>query len=89
MDNITETKFVGEEFTVNVKGIPRESTRAQGEDVHAVNILRETRSVALPTPGIGEEEVGPANGLGALKKRRRKGENLGGVIYYSKTWIEV
>lgn len=62
-----ETEFARDGFAVDVEDVPREGAGAEGAAVQILEHVGEALVVGGEEEAVGEEEVGPADWLGALE----------------------
>lgn len=61
-----ETEFLCKEVTVDSEGVTSKCAGAQREDRYPRDELTKALEIRVEREGMGQEEVGPANGLPAL-----------------------
>jgi hypothetical protein len=61
-----------EKVTVDRKGVTRECAGAEGQNRYPRDELTEAFEIRGEGKGVGQEEVGPADGLSALERRHRR-----------------
>lgn len=66
-----KSQLLCEEVTVHGEGVSRECARAEGQNGYPRDELAEAVEIRAERKGVGQEEVGPADGLSALERRHR------------------
>ena len=63
-----ESELFREELTINGKGVARKCPRAEGQNGYPRDELTEALEIRAERKRMGQEEVGPTNGLGTLER---------------------
>jgi hypothetical protein len=64
-----KSELFREKVTINGKGVARKSPGAEGQNGYSRDELTEAFEIRTEGEGMGQEEVGPTNGLAALERR--------------------
>ena len=65
-----EAKLLRKEFTVNNERVTGKRARAEGKHRNAGNELLEPLEIIFEGESVGQEKVGPADGLASLSRRQ-------------------
>ena len=63
-----ESQFLCQEFPVDAKGVPSQRATTEGQNRNARDELYETIQIIFQRSRVGQQEMGPTDGLAALTR---------------------